>query len=96
MSYLNVVVQNRDKQHVPQIKCVNVACNLLALLKSGNSHLLAANTLKSFPVNFAFWGIISFRDRTHIFLLLCSSYIRHLLRKQICLSLHITVMFVQN
>jgi hypothetical protein len=56
MSYLYFLVQNQDKQHVSQIKCVNVACNLLALLTSDNSHLLTANALKSFPVNIPFGG----------------------------------------
>ena len=39
-----------------QINCVNVACNLLTLLKIGDSDLLAANASESFSVHVAFGG----------------------------------------
>ena len=56
MSYLYFVVQNEDKQRVSQINRANVACNLLALVKSDDSDLLAAKASKSFPVYVAFGG----------------------------------------
>jgi hypothetical protein len=56
MSYLYFVVRNEDKQRVSQINRANVACNLLAVLKSDDTDLLAANASKSFPVYVASGG----------------------------------------
>jgi hypothetical protein len=70
MSYLYFVVRNYDKQRLSQINGVNVACNLLTLLKSDDSDLLAANALSHFLC------MLPLGDdklaRGHAYLLLCS------------------------
>ena len=66
MSYLYFVVQNSDKQRVSQINRVNVPCNLLALLKSDDSDLLAANASRVISCVCCLWGTISWLGPMHV------------------------------